>query len=149
MSFISVLETIGKDTEIGLEDVIKYVPGIASLAEVLFPTEAPLEVAAANITVIVATMIQNTVLTIEARYAALPAGTETNAQKLSDALAIVEAPAIALLQTIGISADATRITNAVKAVVSIFHLSDASPVAISTGNAVANVITAVSTAVGN
>jgi hypothetical protein len=117
--FKNVLDHILKFVTLGLVDIQKYTPSVAALAEVLFPAEAPLTAAAAATTQQVAGLIQSTILTIQAKYASAPAGTETNAAKLADALSIVEAPAISLLATAGISADTTRIANAVNATVAI------------------------------
>ncbi len=120
MSFQSVLKTVETDASLAINAVIKFVPKVASLVEVLFPSIAPETAAVSATTVTVATMIQNAVLAIEAKYASATAGATTNAQKLADVLAIVEAPAIALLKTIGVTFDTVQITNIVNAVVAIF-----------------------------
>jgi hypothetical protein len=148
MSFLTVLETVEKDTTIAIEDVVKYVPKVATLAEVLFPSVAPEVASASSITVTVATMIQNAVLAIEAKYATAVAGDTTNAAKLADVLSIVEQPAIALLNTIGVVFNTTQVTNVINAVVAIFK-NTAVPVTPSpaSGNASANVVAVVESAV--
>jgi len=116
--FKSIMAHILKFATLGLVDIIKYVPEATALAQVLFP-EVPAVGAAGATAVKVATLIQNTVLAVQAKYATATATPETNAQKLADALSIIESPAITLLTEVGVNADTARVTNSVNAVVAI------------------------------
>lgn len=148
MSLLTVLETIEKDATIALADVIQYTPKAATLAEVLFPAYAGETATVSATTVTVATLIQNAVLAIEAKYATATPGTTTNASKLADVLSIVEQPAISLLSSAGVNLNSTQVTNVINAVVAIFK-NTAVPVTPSpaTANASTNIASTVESAI--
>jgi len=114
MSFLSVLEAVGKDAEKVLTEVVKYAVPVASLVSLLFPSVAVGSTAA----VTAITLIQNAVLEVEAKASALPAGL-TAAQKAADVLLLVGPAVTAILAQEKITAGATEIQNLITAVSAI------------------------------
>jgi hypothetical protein len=80
MSFIGVLETIGKDFTKGFSWAMKYALPAEKLTALLFPSIAPEMTAAAAAT----TLIQNAVLMVEQKYAAAGVSKGTWTQKLAE-----------------------------------------------------------------
>ena len=125
----SVMEKIGKDFAIGLAEVEKYLPEVATLASLIFPQDAAPIAATVN----TVGLIQNAVAVIEQKYAATGAATGTGAQKLADVLTIVTPTVTQLLATEGLNINQTQITGIVNAVVAILNaqvsIAPAEPVA--------------------
>jgi len=125
MTFISILETIGKGFEKGLKWAVTYAVPVERLVALLFPAAAPVatELAAAT------TLIQNAVLLIEQKYAASGAQSGTGPQKLSEVLLLTEQAVTGLLAKAGINADSSYIASIVSAVVAILNVQQAQPAA--------------------
>ena len=118
MSFISVLEAIGKGFEKGLKWAVTYAVPVERLAALLFPSTAPVANEIADAT----TLIQNAVLLVEQKYAASGAQSGTGAQKLAEVLVLTEQAVAALLAKANIAADTGYIANIVSAVVAILNV---------------------------
>ncbi len=117
MSFISVLEAIGKGFAKGLKWAITYAVPIERLVALLFPAAAPAAKELADAT----TLIQNAVLMVEQKYAASGAQSGTGSEKLAEVLVLTEQAVVALLGKADITADATYIANLISAVVAILN----------------------------
>lgn len=117
MSFISVLETVGKDFEKGLSVAEKYVLPAAAIASLIFPQSSAV-VGTAAIAVNAVSTVQNVVLEVEQKYAALklPAGTST-AQKTADIIQIVTPTVESALAAEGLPTDAAQVNAVVNIVV--------------------------------
>lgn len=149
MSFISVLDNIGKtiikdgkvvakDAEVALTYVVKELPAAIGLASLLFPVAvAPLSGAQ-----VATTLIQNTVILVEQKYAALnlPSSTtgSTSNQKLQDVLnaiggavksELADPTIVKELASAGIVVDDTYVQNLISAVVGILNVNAPKPVA--------------------
>lgn len=131
MSFISVLETIGKEFEKGLKWAVEYSIPVEKLAALLFPAAAPIagEVESAT------SLIQNAVLLVEQKYAAAGKQSGTGAQKLADVLLLTEQTVTSLLSKGGIAASTSYLQSIVSAIVGILNVQQAA--ATSTAPAVA------------
>ena len=118
MSFISVLEKIGKDFAKGLSWAVSYAVPVEKLAALLFPAAAPELTAVVTAT----TLIQNAVLMVEQKFAA--SGTEkgTGTQKLAEVIQLAGTAVTTLLASAGIKADTDYIQKLVSAVVSILNV---------------------------
>lgn len=123
MSFISFLEAIGKDFEKGLAWAVKYALPVDKLVALLFPGVAPIAVGVADAT----TLIQNSVLQVEQKYAAAGVQNGSGAQKLGEVLTLAEQAVTSLLTQAGIKADTTYVTNLVNAVVAILNVQTPPP----------------------
>ena len=126
MSFISVLETIGKEFEKGLKWAVKYAVPVETLVALLFPAAAPLAAGVANAT----SLIQNAVLLVEQKYAASGVQNGTGAQKLSEVMLLTEQSVTSLLSSAGITADTSYLQSIVSAVVVILNVQSAQPSAV-------------------
>jgi hypothetical protein len=132
MSFVSVMETIGKGFAKGLKWAVEYAVPVEKLVGLLFPVAAPIANEVADAT----SLIQTAVLLVEQKYAASGAQNGTGAQKLSEVLLLTEQSVTALLAKAGITADSTYIANVVSAVVAILNVqSGLSPAAATTTTA--------------
>jgi hypothetical protein len=118
MSFLSVLEEVGKDFEKGLEWAVQYAVPVEKLAGLLFPQAAPAVNAVADAT----TLIQNAVLLVEQKYAASGAPDGSSAQKLAEVMVLAGGAVISLLQQAGISASTDYVQNLVSAVVGVLNV---------------------------
>jgi len=118
MSFISVLEAIGKGFEKGLKWAVTYAVPVERLAALLFPSAAPIANEIADAT----TLIQNAVLLVEQKYAASGAQSGTGSQKLAEVLVLTEQAVTALLAKANIAADTGYIANIVSAIVAILNV---------------------------
>jgi hypothetical protein len=118
MSFISVLEAIGKGFEKGLKWAVTYAVPVERLAALLFPSAAPVANEIADATA----LIQNAVLLVEQKYAASGAQSGTGAQKLAEVLILTEQAVTALFAKANIAADTGYIANIVSAVVAILNV---------------------------
>lgn len=118
MSFIGVLEAIGKGFEKGLKWALSYAIPVEKLLALLFPAAAPVAAELIDAT----TLIQNAVLLVEQKYAASGAQSGTGAEKLAEVLLLTEQAVTALLAKAGIDADSSYITGIVSAVVAILNV---------------------------
>jgi hypothetical protein len=133
MSFISVLETIGKEFEKGLKWAVKYAVPVETLVALLFPAAAPLAAGVANAT----SLIQNAVLLVEQKYAASGVQNGTGTQKLSEVMLLTEQSVTSLLSQSGITADTSYLQSLVSAVVAILNVTAAQPSAVTTATVTA------------
>lgn len=119
--FLSVLETVGKDTVKVITGAEKYLPEETALAEVLFPQFAP-EIAAGSKTFSsIADLVSKSVVEVEQKSAALPT-TLTGAQKAADVLSIVSSTVLSSLASEKITADADYVQSLVNAVVALLNI---------------------------
>jgi len=124
MSFVSVMETIGKGFAKGLKWAVEYAVPVEKLVGLLFPAAAPIANEVADAT----TLLQTAVLLVEQKYAASGVQSGTGAQKLAEVMLLTEQSVTALLAKAGITADASYIESVVSAVVAILNVQGA-PVA--------------------
>jgi hypothetical protein len=129
MSFVSVLEEIGKGFEKGLEWAVEYAVPVEKLVALLFPAAAPVANEVADAT----SLIQNAVLLVEQKYAASGMQNGTGPQKLAEVLLLTEQAVTALLTKAGITTNPGYIQSIVSAVVSILNVQQST--AISTAAA--------------
>ena len=125
MSFVSVLETIGKGFAKGLQWAVEYAVPVEKLVGLLFPAAAPVANEVADAT----SLIQTAVLLVEQKYAASGAQSGTGAQKLAEVMLLTEQSVTALLARAGITVDSTYIAKVVSTVVAILNVQGASAVA--------------------
>jgi hypothetical protein len=118
MSFVGVLEEIGKGFAKGLKWAVEYAVPVEKLVALLFPAAAPVAAEVADAT----QLIQTAVLMVEQKYAASGVQNGTGAQKLAEVMLLTEQAVAALLAKAGISADSTYIANIVSAVVAILNV---------------------------
>jgi hypothetical protein len=118
MTFVGVLEAIGKGFEKGLKWAVEYAVPVEKLAGLLFPTAAPV----INEVVDATSLIQSAVLLVEQKYAAAGVQSGTGAQKLAEVLVLTTQSVTSLLAKAGISADSSYISNVVSAVVAILNV---------------------------
>ena len=128
MSFVSVMETIGKGFAKGLKWAVEYAVPVERLVGLLFPVAAPIANEVADAT----SLIQTAVLLVEQKYAASGAQNGTGAQKLAEVLLLTEQSVTALLAKAGITADSTYIANVVSAVVAILNVQSGLSPAVTT-----------------
>jgi len=121
MSFISVLEKIGKEFAKGLTWAVSYAVPVEKLAALLFPSAAP----ELNAVVSATTLIQNAVLLVEQKYAAAGVAKGTGTQKLAEVVQLAGDSVTSLLASAGIKADTAYIQKLVSAVVSILNVQSA------------------------
>ena len=133
MSFVSVMETIGKGFAKGLKWAVEYAVPVEKLVGLLFPVAAPIANEVADAT----SLIQTAVLLVEQKYAASGAQSGTGAQKLAEVLLLTEQSVTALLAKAGITADSTYIANVVSAVVAILNVQSGLSPAVTTATAAA------------
>ena len=91
MSFMSLLETVGKGFEKGLQWAVTYALPVEKLVALLFPAAAPAVTELADAT----TLIQSAVLLVEQKYAAAGVQQGTGAQKLAEVMGLKLSEAIA------------------------------------------------------
>jgi hypothetical protein len=118
MTFLGVLEAIGKGFAKGLKWAATYAVPVERLVALLFPAAAPTITELADAT----TLIQNAVLLVEQKYAAAGVQQGTGVQKLAEVMLLTEQAVTGLLGKAGISADAGYISNLVSAVVAILNV---------------------------
>ena len=121
MSFVSVMETIGKGFAKGLKWAVEYAVPVEKLVGLLFPAAAPIANEVADAT----SLIQTAVLLVEQKYAASGAQSGTGAQKLAEVLLLTEQSVTALLALAGITVDASYLQNVISAVVAILNVQGA------------------------
>jgi hypothetical protein len=118
MSFLNVLEEVGKDFEKGLKWAVEYAVPVEKLVALLFPQAAPAIVAVADAT----SLIQGAVLLVEQKYAASGAQSGTGPQKLAEVILLAGSAVTSLLQQAGISADSGYLQSLISAVVGILKV---------------------------
>lgn len=118
MSFLSVLEEVGKDFEKGLKWAVAYAVPVEKLVALLFPQAAPAVNAVADAT----TLIQNAVLLVEQKYAASGAQSGTGAQKLAEAMLLAGSAVTSLLQQADIAASSDYVQSLISAVVGVLNV---------------------------
>ena len=122
MTFVGVLEMIGKDFAKGLKWAVTYAVPIERLVALLFPAAAPVALEIADATA----LIQSAVLLVEQKYAASGVQSGTGQQKLAEVLLLAGDAVTALLAKAGIAATTDYVARLVSAVVAILN---AQPVA--------------------
>jgi len=123
VSFVGVLETIGKDFSKGLNWAVTYAVPVEKLVALLYPPAAPAATTIADAT----TLIQNAVLLVEQKYAAAGVQNGTGAQKLAEVMTLTEPTVVALLKQAGVTVDASYVSGLVSAVVSILNVQMVAP----------------------
>jgi hypothetical protein len=118
VTFIGVLESIGKGFEKGLSWAVQYAVPVEKLVALMFPAAAPAATALASAT----SLIQNAVLEVEQKYAASGAQTGTGTQKLAEVMTLAGAAVSALLTQAGVEASTTYVQSLVSAVVGILNV---------------------------
>jgi hypothetical protein len=118
LTFISILESIGKDFVKGLKWAITYAIPVEKLVALLFPAAAPVATGLADAT----SLIQSTVLLVEQKFAAAGTQSGTGAQKLAEVMQLIEPIVAKLLTSAGIAASTTYIESLVSAVVAILNV---------------------------
>jgi hypothetical protein len=121
MSFLGVLEAIGKGFEKGLKWALAYAVPVEKLLALLFPAVAPVAAEIVDAT----TLIQNAVILVEQKYAASGAQSGTGAEKLSEVLLLTEQAVATLLTKAGIAADSGYIQSLISAVVAVLNVQQA------------------------
>ena len=121
MSFMSVMETIGKGFAKGLKWAVEYAVPVEKLVGLLFPAAAPVANELADAT----TLIQTAVFLVEQKYTASGVQSGTGAQKLSEVMLLTEQSVASLLAKAGVSADSSYIERVVSAVVAILNAQSA------------------------
>ncbi len=122
MSFVGVLETIGKGFEKGLKWALEYAVPVEKLVALLFPAAAPVAAGVADAT----SLIQSAVLLVEQKYAASGVQNGTGAQKLSEVMLLTQQAVTSLLSQAGMTADTTYLQNLISAVVAILNVQSGS-----------------------
>src|ERR1700733_10718225 len=117
MSFVSVMETIGKGFAKGLKWAVEYAVPVERLVGLLFPAAAPI----ANELADAASLLQTAVLLVEQKYAVSGVQSGTGAQKLAEVVLLTEQSVTALLAKAGVTADTSYIESVVSAVVAILN----------------------------
>jgi hypothetical protein len=118
MTFIGVLEAIGKGFGKGLKWGLAYAVPAEKLVAILFPAAAPAATALIDAT----ELVQSAVLLVEQKYAAANAQHGTGPQKLAEVLQLSGPVVTQLLKQAGITADATYVQSLVSAVVAILNV---------------------------
>ncbi|MEO6910260.1 MAG: hypothetical protein ABI158_04985 [Edaphobacter sp.] len=118
MSFLTVLEEVGKDFEKGLAWAVGYAVPVEKLVGLLFPQAAPALAAVADAT----SLIQGAVLLVEQKYAASGAQSGTGPRKLAEVMALAGSAVISLLHGAGISANGSYVESLVSAVVGVLNV---------------------------
>jgi hypothetical protein len=119
VTFIGVLEAIGKGFEKGLLWAVTYAVPVEKLAGLLFPAASPELTVLADAT----GLIQNAVMEVEQKYAAAGVQSGTGTQKLATVMALVGPTVTSLLTKAGASGASTSyVQSLVSAVVAILNV---------------------------
>ena len=121
--FMSILEAIGKGFVKGLGWAVEYAVPVEKLVALLFPAAAPEALGLADAT----SLIQNSVLLVEQKYAASGVQNGTGAQKLAEVMTLAGPAVTALLAKAGINADSDYVESIISAVVGILNVQVAAP----------------------
>jgi len=117
MSFVGVLETVGKDFAKGLKWAVTYAVPVEKLVALLFPAAGP----AISVLTDATTLIQNAVIEVEQKYAASGVQGGTGAQKLAEFMTLAGTAVTQLLSAAGITATSGYVESLVAAVVAILN----------------------------
>ena len=101
MTFVGVLQAIGKDFAKGLKWAVQFGVPAERLVALLFPGAAPTALGLANATV----LIQNAVLLVEQKYAASGTQAGTGTAKLAEVVTLAGDAVTALLVKAGVTGD--------------------------------------------
>jgi hypothetical protein len=134
MSFIGVLEAVGKGFEKGLKWALTYAVPVEKLVGLLFPAALPAMTAAVDAT----TLIQNAVLLVEQKYAASGVQSGTGAQKLAEVMLLTQGAVNSLLAQAGVTASSSYLESLVSAVVSVLNVQQMPSSAATTGTTAAS-----------
>ncbi len=126
MSFIGVLEAIGKDFAKGLKWAVQYAVPVEKLVALLFPAAAPVATAVADATA----LIQTAVLLVEQKYAASGVQSGTGVQKLAEVMTLAGDAVATLLTQAGITASSSYVESLVSAVVAVLNVQPAPAAAV-------------------
>ena len=118
MSFVSVLEKIGKEFAKGLTFAVSYAVPVEKLAALLFPSAAPELTGVVSAT----NLIQNAVLMVEQKYTAAGIESGTGVQKLAEVMQLAGDAVTSLLSSSGMKPDTSYIQKLISAVVSILNV---------------------------
>lgn len=119
MSFLGVLEAIGKEFEKGLVWAVKYALPVEKAVALIFPPALPVVTEMGD----ALTLIQNAVMMVEQKYAAQGKQSGTGAQKAADVLVLTQQAVTALLVKAGVANVQTDyIQGIISAVVSILNV---------------------------
>ncbi|MDR3746161.1 MAG: hypothetical protein P4K80_08540 [Acidobacteriaceae bacterium] len=118
VTFIGVLQAVGKEFEKGLAWAVEYAVPVEKLVALIFPAAAPEAATLADAT----TLIQNAVLLVEQKYAASGVQSGTGAQKLAEVMTLTGNTVTTLLNQAGIAANASYIQSLISAVVAILNV---------------------------
>ncbi len=123
MSFMGVLQSVGKDFSKGLKWAVTYAVPVEKLVALLFPASGPMAATLADAT----TLMQNAVLMVEQKYAASGVQSGTGTQKLAEVMLLAGDAVTELLAKAGITATADYIAKLVSAVVAILNAQPMTP----------------------
>ena len=118
MTFVGVLQAIGKDFAKGLKWAVQFGVPAERLVALLFPAAAPTALGLANATV----LIQNAVLLVEQKYAATGNQTGTGSAKLAEVVTLAGDAVTALLVKAGVPVTADYLEKLISAVVAILNV---------------------------
>lgn len=118
--FVSIMDRVGHDIKVAFEDVVKYLPAVSTLAELIFPAQAATIAGVVNSV----DLIQKAVVTVEQKFAAVGNVTGTGTQKLAQVLSIVGPTVTQLLSDEGLKYNQAQITSIVNAVVAVLNAKD-------------------------
>ena len=118
ISFVSVLEAIGKGFAKGLEWAVTYAIPVEKLVGTLFPSAAPVTTGLADATA----LVQKAVLLVEQKYAAAGMQGGTGVQKLAEVMTLVGPVVTQLLAAAGVAASTTYVQSLINAVVAILNV---------------------------
>ena len=114
---VKFLEWIGTEFEKGVTLFEKYEPEVAGIAGLIFP---PAKAALAGASAAVH-LVQNTVVSIEQKYAASGKQNGTGTQKLAEVVSITTPAVLQLLSADGIQADASTVEDVANVVVAVLN----------------------------
>lgn len=114
-TFESFLKKAGRIAGVVLTDVVKCAIPVASVVMIVDPEAAP----AVEAFVASVKLVQTAVISVQQKWAT--EGSEANAQKFADVLAIVEQPVILMFEQAGIQVNLAYVTNLVDGVVAILN----------------------------
>jgi hypothetical protein len=117
VSFIGVLEAIGKGFAKGLQWAMAYAIPVEKLVGLLFPAVAPATTAIVNAT----ELIQTAVLLVEQKYSAAGVQSGTGAQKLAEVTLLAGPVVTSLLTAAGIAVSTAYIQSLITAVVAVLN----------------------------
>jgi hypothetical protein len=123
VSFVGVLETVGKDFAKGLTWAVTYAVPAEKLAALLFPSAAPALTAVTDATV----LLQNAVLLVEQKYAAAGVQNGTGPQKLAEVVLLTQSVLTGLLGQAGVGVTSSYLQDLVSAVVAILNVQAVAP----------------------